>query len=96
MIPLEFQGRWGLNTEQCAQSSDKSGDWLFVDASSVGGFEHMYELGEVSLNGRDLYFITKGGGPSGHLKLLNATTLQVEYVGESPLDLTLCSKDLNP
>ena len=94
-VPLEFQGRWGLNAEQCARSSDARGDWLFVDASSVGGFEHMYELAEVSLTGNDLYFITAGGGPAGHLKLVNATTLQVEYVGKSSFDLILCSKNLD-
>jgi hypothetical protein len=94
-IPLKFQGRWGLNAEQCARSSDVSGDWSFVDASSLGGFEHMYELTEVSLTGNDLYFITSGGGPAGRMKLLNESTLQMEYVGESAIELTLCSKDVD-
>lgn len=92
-IPAAFQGRWGLNAKKCARSSEASGDWLFVHSTAVGSFEHSYELAEVSLTGDDLYFITKRGGPSGHLKLLNRNTLQVEYVGESPFDLTLCSKD---
>ncbi len=66
---------------------------MFVNSTTVGSFEHLYELAEVSLTGDDLYFITTRGGPSGHLKLLNPNTLKVEYVGKSPFDLTLCSKD---
>lgn len=66
---------------------------MFVHATSVGSFEHSYELAEVNQTGDFLYFITKRGGPSGHLQLLDPNTLQVEYVGESPFDLTLCSKD---
>ncbi|MBU7580218.1 MAG: hypothetical protein KAF27_07065 [Porphyrobacter sp.] len=60
---------------------------------SVGGYDHMYELAELALDGKNAYFITARGGPSGHMKLVSPNTLRVQYVGEDVVDLTRCSKD---
>ncbi|MEE4317864.1 MAG: hypothetical protein V2I74_12870 [Erythrobacter sp.] len=66
-----------------------------MTGSSVGGREHMYELTEVTLTGKDLYFITARGGPAGRMELLNESTLRIEYVGQAAIGLTRCSKDID-
>ena len=55
----------------------------------------MYELAELTRSGKDLYFISARGGPSGHLELLDERTLRLQLVGANAVDLTLCSKDID-
>ncbi len=60
-IPAIYRGHWSTSLDLCDHVTGDSSQWMFVGPETVGSFEHMYPVSEVTLFEDRLEFTSRFG-----------------------------------
>lgn len=60
-IPGIYRGHWSNSLKNCDLETGDPTEWLFVGPETVGSFEHMYPVREITLFEEKIEFTTQFG-----------------------------------